>query len=41
VTTHFTSEEFATRRRRALEAIAERGLDGLLLFRQESIPGRV
>jgi Xaa-Pro dipeptidase len=37
VTTHFTSEEFATRRQRALEAIAERGLDALLLFKQESM----
>jgi Xaa-Pro dipeptidase len=34
---HFTPEEFAERQRRALEAIAARGLDGLLLFKQESM----
>jgi hypothetical protein len=31
---HFTREEFAERRR-ALEAMAARGLDALLLFKQE------
>jgi Xaa-Pro dipeptidase len=37
MTVHFTPEEFAERRRRALEAMAARGLDGLLLFKQESM----
>jgi hypothetical protein len=32
---HFTREEFGERRRRALEAMAGRGLDALLLFKQE------
>ncbi len=34
---HFTREEFAARQRRAREAMAEAGLDGLLIFRQESM----
>jgi Xaa-Pro dipeptidase len=34
---HFTEEEFAERRRRALEAMAARGLDALLAFKQESM----
>jgi Xaa-Pro dipeptidase len=34
---HFTEEEFAERRRLALDAIAARGLDGLLMFKQESM----
>ena len=34
---HFTREEFALRRRRALAAMAARGLDALLLFKQESM----
>jgi Xaa-Pro dipeptidase len=34
---HFTKEEFAERRRRGLEAIAARGLDALLMFKQESM----
>ena len=34
---HFTREEFAGRRRRALEAMAARGLDALLLFKPESM----
>ena len=33
---HFTATEFATRRARLLAAMAERRLDGLLLFAQES-----
>ena len=37
MTVHFTPEEFAERRRRALEAMAARGLDGLLMFKQESM----
>jgi len=32
---HFTREEFAGRRRQALAAMTARGLDGLLLFKQE------
>ena len=32
---HFDREEFEARRRRALEAMAARGLDALLLFKQE------
>lgn len=32
---HFEPEEFAERRRRALEAMATRGLDALLMFKQE------
>ena len=34
---HFSELELAVRRRRACRAMAERGLDGLLLFRQESM----
>ena len=34
---HFTRKELAARRRRACRAMAERGLDGLVVFRQESM----
>jgi len=34
---HFTREELAERRRRAIELMQKRGLDGLLIFRQESM----
>jgi Xaa-Pro dipeptidase len=34
---HFTREEFAERRQAAVAALAARGLDGLLMFRQESM----
>src|SRR6266446_1795326 len=34
---HFSRDELAARRRRACRAMAERGLDGLLIFRQESM----
>ncbi len=34
---HFSREEFARRQARAIDAIAGRGLDGLLVFRQESM----
>lgn len=34
---HFSRQELAERRRRACRAMVERGLDGLLLFRQESM----
>jgi Xaa-Pro dipeptidase len=34
---HFTREEFAARQKRACEEIAAAGLDGLLVFRQESM----
>ena len=34
---HFSKTELATRRRRACRAMTARGLDGLLLFRQESM----
>ena len=34
---HFTREEFATRQQRACEEMAKAGLDGLLIFRQESM----
>jgi len=34
---HFTTRELAGRRRRARRAMTARGLDGLLLFRQESM----
>jgi Xaa-Pro dipeptidase len=37
MTLHFTREEFAERRRRALAAMAARGLDALLMFKQESM----
>ena len=37
MTLHFTPEEFAERRERALAAMAARGLDGLLMFKQESM----
>ena len=34
---HFTREEFAGRRAAACDALKARGLDGLLIFRQESM----
>src|SRR3954471_17886440 len=34
---HFTREEFADRQRRTLALMAERNLDGLLIFQQESM----
>ena len=34
---HFTRDEFAARRRRVCEQMGKAGLDGLLLFRQESM----
>jgi Xaa-Pro dipeptidase len=34
---HFTRDEFAARQRRACEEMAKAGLDGLLIFRQESM----
>ena len=34
---HFTAEEYAERRARACRLMAETGLDGLLIFRQESM----
>jgi Xaa-Pro dipeptidase len=34
---HFSSEELAGRRARTVEAMAQAGLDGMLLFRQESM----
>jgi len=34
---HFSSEEFAARQDRACTALAEAGLDGLLIFRQETM----
>ena len=34
---HFTREEFADRRQRTIELMQKRGLDGLLMFRQESM----
>jgi Xaa-Pro dipeptidase len=34
---HFSREELVARQRRALERMAEAGLDGLLMFRQESM----
>ncbi|MSO93064.1 MAG: aminopeptidase P family protein [Rhodospirillales bacterium] len=34
---HFTTEELAGRRARAIEAMRRQGLDGLLMFRQESM----
>jgi Xaa-Pro dipeptidase len=37
MTLHFTRDEFAARRRRACEEMARAGLDGLLIFRQESM----
>ena len=37
MTLHFTRDEFAARRRRACEEMARTGLDGLLIFRQESM----
>jgi hypothetical protein len=36
MTLHFTPEEFAERRRRALQAMAARGLDALLMFKQRT-----
>jgi Xaa-Pro dipeptidase len=37
VALHFTRDEFAARRRRACAEMAKAGLDGLLIFRQESM----
>ena len=34
---HFSRDEFARRRSRAVARMAERGLDGMLMFRQESM----
>jgi len=34
---HFTREELAARRAKAIELMGKRGLDGLLMFRQESM----
>jgi Xaa-Pro dipeptidase len=34
---HFTREELADRRKRTIELMQKRGLDGLLMFRQESM----
>src|SRR4030095_7529576 len=34
---HFTTEELADRRKRTVELMQTRGLDGLLMFRQESM----
>jgi Xaa-Pro dipeptidase len=34
---HFTAEEFAARRARVCASMAEQGIDGLLMFRQESM----
>src|SRR5438128_10111179 len=34
---HFTREELAQRRQRAVAAMTREGLDGLLMFRQESM----
>ena len=37
MTRHFTTDEYAGRRRRTCAALAAAGLDGLLMFRQESM----
>ena len=34
---HFSEAELADRRKRTIEAMQKRGLDGLLIFRQESM----
>ena len=34
---HFTEEELAGRRQKAIAAMEAQGLDGLLMFRQESM----
>ena len=34
---HFTREELAERRKRAVELMQKRGLDRLLMFRRESM----
>src|SRR4030095_13488231 len=34
---HFTTEELADRRKRTVELMQKRGLDGVLMFRQESM----
>ena len=34
---HFSSQEFTQRNRRTMEALKSRNLDGLLMFRQESM----
>jgi len=38
---HFSRDEFLERQRKTLDAMAARGLDALLIFKQESIPGSV
>jgi Xaa-Pro dipeptidase len=38
---HFSKSELSDRRRRACRAMIARGLDGLLLFRQESMYFRI
>jgi len=35
--THFAADELAARRKAAAEGLADSGLDGLLMFRQESM----
>jgi Xaa-Pro dipeptidase len=37
VSVHFATEELAARRKAAAEQLSRRGLDGLLMFRQESM----
>jgi Xaa-Pro dipeptidase len=37
LTVHFTNEELAARRKSVADELADRGLDGLLMFRQESM----
>ena len=37
MTVHFTNEELAARRKSVADELADRGLDGLLMFRQESM----
>ena len=34
---HFTRDEFAARRRQGIASLVARGLDGMLIFRQESM----
>ena len=34
---HFSAEEYDIRKSRTMEKLTERGLDGLLMFRQESM----
>ena len=37
MTIHFTKEEFSERKSKVIQVLKKQGLDGLLMFRQESM----